>query len=209
MTPRNPGSGARATGLILAGGVSIRFGERKPLATLVGRPLVHWVACALRCLTPDLVVSIGVRDDPSAFHEAVPAARLVRDMAEDRGPVEGLRRGAEAAAGDRIFVAPGDAPLLRPELYVALVGILEDHEAAVPRLDVFDPVRAVYRRDAILRVLCEDPTVGSPAALVDRLDAVFLEGEALRRADPALASFIDINRKEDLERTAVLAAGSL
>lgn len=64
-----------------------------------------------------------------------------------------------------------------------------------------DPARAVYRRGAVLQVLRQEgDSVGSPSALVDRLDATFLEGEPLRRADPASASFIDVNRREDLER---------
>lgn len=206
MTPRIPADGARLTGLVLAGGASRRFGERKPLATLRGRPLVQWVASALRSLTADLVVSIGVRDDLAAFRDAVPGARFVRDGAGDRGPIEGLRCGMETSGDDLVLVAPSDAPLIRPELYVALLGILDDHDAAVPRVDVFDPVRAVYRRDAVLRVLHDDGTVGSPSAMVDRLDVAFLEGGGLRRADAALASFIDINRREDLERAASLAA---
>ena len=195
------GTHSSVSGLILAGGASSRFGEPKPLATFRGRPLVGWVASALAPLCGELVVSIAVGHDVNVFRAAIPAARFARDRQGDRGPIEGLRRGMEVARGQTVLVAPCDAPLLGPNLYRSLVQVLRDHEAAVPRPEVLDPVRAVYRRDAVLRILERDgEDVRSPSSLVDRLDAVFLEGRSLRRADPALASFIDVNRREDLEQ---------
>ncbi len=192
------------TGLILAGGESHRFGEPKPLAVLEGRSLIRWVFDALVSRCNDLVVSIGVRDDPARFEAAVPGARVIRDGRDDRGPIEGLRQGLTSARGQLVFVAPSDAPLLQPALYDALLAILGDHEAAVPKPGVLDPVRAIYRRDAALRVLQGDGVV-SPSALADRLDAVLLEGDALRRADPRMVSFVDVNRREDLEEARRLA----
>ncbi len=191
----------RISGLILAGGASSRFGEPKPLATLHGRPLVAWVASALSPHCDELLISVGIHDDEDAFRQAVPRARLVRDARDECGPIEGIRRGCLAAHGPVVLVAPSDAPFLCPSLHRALLGLLRDHDASIPRPAVMDPARAVYRRGAVLQVLRQEgDSVGSPSALVDRLDATFLEGEPLRRADPASASFIDVNRREDLER---------
>lgn len=186
------------TGLILAGGTSVRFGEQKPLAVLDGRPLVRWVGDALASRCDELVVSIGVRDDPDRFKEAVPGARIAQDARSQRGPIEGFLRGFDAARGNLVLVAPGDAPLLQASLYDGLLAILGNHDVAVPRHAVMDPIRAVYRRDAVLRGLARGPR--SPSALIDRLDAVYLEGDALRVADPTFASFVDVNRREDLEQ---------
>ncbi len=85
--------------------------------------------------------------------------------------------------GDAALVAPSDAPLLRTELYDRLLAILRDHDAAVPQREVAAPVRAVYRRSVAIRIFARDH-VPSPYALVDRLDAVFPEGDALLAADP-------------------------
>lgn len=184
------------TGLILAGGESRRFGGRKPLVPFEGQALVRWVADALAESCDELIVSIGTGDEALAYREAVPAARVVPDAMGKRGPIEGFLQGFRAARGDIVCVAPADAPLLQPSLYRSLLGILGDHDAAVPRHSAMDPVRAVYHRDPVLRSLVRG--VVSPSALVDRLDAVFLEGAELRAADPALASFVDVNRTEDL-----------
>lgn len=195
------------SGLILAGGASSRFGEPKALAVVRDHPLVSWVASALNLLCDELVVSIGVHSDAEGFRSTLPSARLVRDRVGNRGPIEGLRGGFEAARGEVVAVAPCDAPFLQAGLFRSLMQALGEHEAAVPRLQVFDPVRAVYRRDAVLRVLDADESIRSPSSLVDRLDAVFLEGPALLRADPELASFIDVNRREDLDLALHAAVG--
>ncbi len=201
MSDFSDGPGPSATGLILAGGASRRFGAPKALARFRGRCLIEWVASALEPSCAEILVSIGAQADASAVQEAVPRARLVRDLRVDRGPIEGLGRGLLAARAPVVCVAPCDAPLLRPGFHSDLVRVLGKHEAAVPRPETMDPVRAVYRRDAALRVLrCGGDSIGSPSALVDRLDAVFLERDALLRADPTLASFIDVNRTEDLAR---------
>lgn len=192
------------TGLILAGGSSRRFGEPKPLARFEGRPMLRWVADALASRCDEILLSIRATDEAWPFQEAVPAARVVRDATGDRGPIEGLERGFAAARGEVVLVAPCDAPLLRPALYGGLLASLGAHEAAVPRHEAMDPVRAVYRREAALRAL-RDPGIVSPSALVDHLDAVFLEGDALRAVDPGLASFMDVNRPEDLEPARRLA----
>ncbi len=198
------------SGLILAGGASSRFGEPKALALLHGRPLVSWVASALAPFCEEVLVSIGIRSEEAGFRDAVPAARLVRDRRGDQGPIEGLRRGCEAARGVLLALAPCDAPLLQPGLYRALLRTMADHEAAVPRLRIFDPVRAVYRRSAVLRVLDREPkAIRSPSSLVDRLDVAFLEGWPLFRADMRLASFIDVNRRQDLDRVLPMAVDAL
>lgn len=208
MTDPRRGRHPSASGLILAGGASSRFGPTKALALFHGRPLIHWVASALEPSCGEILLSIGARAEAAPFQCALPGAELVRDAHGDRGPIEGLGRGFLAAKAPVVLVAPCDAPLLRPSLYSALLGILRDHEAAVPRWEAMDPVRAVYRRDAVVRALARDAdSVGSPSALVDRLDAVFLEGDALLRADPTRASFIDVNRGQDLT-DALLAAPS-
>lgn len=206
--PRRGGPHLKS-GLILAGGASSRFRGTKALARLRGRPLVRWVGDALEHFCGELIVSIGVKDEAWRFREALPEAVLVRDQRGDRGPIEGLHRGCAVAHGNIVLVAPSDAPLLRPALYEGLLSILGDHDVAAPRIDVLDPVRAVYRREAVLRILKEEGSrVHSPSALVEWLDTALLEGDALIRADPTLASFIDVNRRSDLDK-ALRAAEAL
>jgi molybdopterin-guanine dinucleotide biosynthesis protein A len=191
--------------LILAGGASRRFGRPKALVPLGGRPMIRWVADAVRGKAEDLVVSVADANQEAGIRRILPQARVVHDRRRDAGPIEGLARGLEAALGELVLVAPCDAPLLRPALYDVLLEALGDRDAAVPKLEAIDPVRAVYRRDAALRVLARE-SVPSPSALVDRLSVAFVQEATLRRADPGLVSFLDVNAEEDLRRADAMRA---
>lgn len=187
------------TGLILAGGDSSRFGSWKVLARFRGRPMVRWVADALLSESDELLVSVRSREQAARLQDVLPEARVIPDERHDRGPIEGFAQGFDAARGGVVLVAPCDAPLLQPALYRLLLDVLESHAAAVPRLGVIDPLRAVYRTDAARAGLAErDPKC--PASLVDGLGPVLVEADALREVDPTLVSFLDANRKEDLRR---------
>lgn len=188
------------TALILAGGESHRFGGPKAFAEFRGRPMLAWVAAALAPLADETLVAVADSDQEERVRHVLPGATPVRDARPGRGPVEGLARGLETARGEVVLVAPCDAPFLRTSLYELLLVRLEAHDAVVPRIEVPDPLRAVYRRKAALRVLeASRARIPSPIALVDRLDAVLLPAEDLRAADPDLSSFLDVNRAEDLE----------
>ncbi len=161
--------------------------------------MVRWVADVLVSRSDELLVSTRNPGEAARLGPIVPEARFVSDARQGRGPIEGFARGFAAAHGGIVLVAPCDAPLLRAPLYDLLLAALGDHEAAVPRLEVLDPVRAVYRKDAVLRVMARRAPE-SPSSLVDSLRTVFLGADALREADHSLSSFADVNREEDLHR---------
>jgi len=187
------------SGLILAGGASKRFGRPKALIELAGRPLILYVAEAMESLVDETVVSVADSEMGVRIRSILPQAVFARDGRPDSGPIEGFRQGFRAARGDFVLVAPCDAPLLQPNLYRLLIGVLGDHDAAVPRFDVLDPVRAVYRRTPVLQVLAASPSVTSPSALVDNLNAVFVGPDRICTVDSTLASFLDVNTRADLD----------
>jgi molybdopterin-guanine dinucleotide biosynthesis protein A len=188
------------TALILAGGSSARLGRPKALLDFGGKAIVRRVFDAVAPLAAEIVVSVADARMAAAVRPALPPVHFVVDRRRAIGPIEGIQRGFAVAKGERILVAPCDAPLLHTELYRLLLECLGAHDAAVPRLEAFDPVRAVYMRQAALRVLERtNKPIESPSALVDRLDAVFVEAEQLRSIDPGLDSFIDVNTPGDLD----------
>jgi len=187
------------TALILAGGQSRRFGRPKSLIDIGGVPMIRRVAEVMLTMAEETLVSVADVRTETALRSVMPDAAFVIDRRGGQGPIEGFRSGFEVARGDRVLVAPCDAPLLRPALYRLLLDSIGKRDAAVPRFDVIDPVRAVYRRKAVLNVLAGGTDVPSPSALVDSLDAVFVDPPRLRLADPDLSSFLDVNSQKDLE----------
>jgi len=185
--------------LILAGGRSRRFGGPKALVEIEGRASILRVADAVAPLVAETIVAIEGPKSERGIRSLLPDATFVHDARPNRGPIEGLRQGFRVARGETVLVAPCDAPFLRTELYSLLLDNLGDHEVAAPKLEVIDPVRAVYRRKAALKVLDGSESIRSPSALIDRLQGVFLPPDELRKADPELSSFLDVNTRPELE----------
>jgi len=184
-----------ATGIVLAGGSSSRFGSDKASALLNGRPLLAHVVAAVAAVCDEVVVVCRRAQPLPALAPAVPL-RLAFDEVEGLGPLAGLVAGLEAAGDEHCFVASCDVPLLRAGVVALLLARLPGHAAVVP---------LVGGREQLL-VAAYDPAVAlqplraSLQAGVRRVrEAVrtvhpLLVGEAdLLLVDPDLASFANVN----------------
>jgi molybdopterin-guanine dinucleotide biosynthesis protein A len=194
-------------GIVLAGGRSTRMGRDKASLEWHGRPLVVHVCEQVAAAVdgPVVVVAAAGQSLP-----ALPArVEIAEDLVADRGPLEGLRSGltALAARAELAFVTSVDAPHLRPELIHALVGRLEDADAAMPVTDgLAHPLTAVYRT-SLVGLVAELLDVGERRARVvgERSRTVFvsrdalLSDSALRAVDPELRSLSDVDTPADLD----------
>ena len=119
-----------ATGILLVGGASERFGSPKALAAFRGETLAERAWRTLEETCED-VLAVGKGAD--ALELPFP---VLDDGAEDRAPVFGVIAGLRAAVHERAVVLPVDCPLVTP----ALLGELLD-AAAVPQTG---PLPGVY-----------------------------------------------------------------
>jgi len=173
-----------ATGILLVGGASRRFGSPKALARLGDETLAEraWrvlgEACAERLAVgkaaDGLVLPFPVLDDGSDVRAAL------------AGVVGGLR----AAAGELVVVLPVDCPLVDADALRVLAGACRD--AAVPPSG---PLPGAYRRSA-LPVLERRLAAGE----LRLRDAVAELDAAVVELDPALLA--NVNEPADLERLA-------
>jgi molybdopterin-guanine dinucleotide biosynthesis protein A len=121
-----------ATGILLVGGASERFGSPKALATIGGETLAErgWRTLHEACAE---VLAVGKQADaldlPFPVHD---------DGAEGRAPVHGLIAGLRAASHEVAVVLPVDCPLVTPAL---LRGLAE--AVAVPSTG---PLPGAYTR---------------------------------------------------------------
>ena len=126
---------------------------------------------------------------------------VARDEQEGQGPLCGLWAGLSALVGraDAAFVTGCDVPLLVPQVALELARRLGQADIVVPvEGQRVHPLAAVYR----VRVL---PQLGEllaegkrrPLDLIERVHAVQVPIEELRRVDPQLATFRNLNRPGD------------
>lgn len=140
-----------ATGVVVAGGRSTRFGDReKALAEVNGEPMLRRVVEALGTVTDEVVVNCR-RDQRDAFAAALDGVdtgvRFALDEQPDEGPLVGLERALSAVGTDRAVVLGCDMPLADPAgLSAMLDGLGSEGDAVVPTTDGGpEPLHAVYR----------------------------------------------------------------
>ncbi len=106
-------------GVILAGGRGQRMGGAdKGLLLWEGRPMVSWVAQALRPHIECLWISANRN---SAAYTAHADAVIPDALPNSPGPLAGLHAAAERSQADWLLVAPCDMPLLSAALFAQLL----------------------------------------------------------------------------------------
>jgi len=191
----------RCTGVVLAGGRATRFGgAAKGLVRVGGRPIVARAAEVLRRSADDLLI---VANDV-ALGDAVPGARLVRDVVPDAGALGGLHA-ALAHAGSAVLVVAWDMPFVPESLLRALraEGEATGADAVVPEglgRHGLEPLCAWYA-PACLPAIAARLDAGDRQA-ISFLSDVRVGRFALARVrahgDPAMV-FLNVNTPADLE----------
>ena len=104
-----------ATGVLLVGGASERFGSPKELARFRGETLAERAYRTLNEVC-DEVIAVGKSADALALPFPV-----LDDGAEERAPVFGVIAGLRATTHDTCVVLPVDCPLVTPQLLGELI----------------------------------------------------------------------------------------
>lgn len=197
------------TGIVLAGGRSRRMGRPKALlpfgdTTLLGRVVrrVAEVCPRVLVVVRDPAVLSGEDDRavlPAGRHAGPPAGEVVVDRFPGLGPLSGLHAGLLATETPTAVCVACDLPLVKPALLRLLADLAAGHDAAVPVVGGRpQPVCAAYHRsvaDAAAEVLAQGG--GAMRDLLARLRVRLVEEADLRRADPDLGSFLDVNTPAD------------
>ena len=127
-----------ASGLVLAGGRSSRFGRNKLAEPLDGRPLLDHAVAAIGSVAREVIVLLPPVGEPPPLPRNVGAdripVRLARDPEPFGGPLVALLAGLEQSREPFALVAAGDMPGLAEPVLAALLRALdasEDVDAAV------------------------------------------------------------------------------
>lgn len=192
--------------VILAGGQSRRMGRDKralpwtPASGGSPQTLLGHVVATVSRLTDDIV--LVANDDPG-----VTGARVVGDLYPRSGSLGGIYSGLAAAAYDLAFVAAADMPFLNPMLILDLVSRASRVDAVVPVTGGRpEPLHAVYRKSVLAPARRQIERRDLKIALAfDALSTVIVPEADLRRLDPDLRSFWNLNTPEEYQRALAVA----
>lgn len=176
-----------ATGVLLVGGLSRRFGSVKALAPLWDETLAERAWRALGEAFPDRI----------AVGKAADQLGLPFDVLDDgigvRAPIAGVVAGLRAAATQVAVFLPVDCPLVTPEALRTLAEACAD--AAVPESG---PLPGAYRQTALpvleARLDAEELSLRDALAELD-----------VRRVELDSALLTNVNTQRELDRLRAIA----
>ena len=196
---------ADASGIVLAGGRSVRFGGDKLSAVIDGRALLDRAVDPLAeiCREVIVVVAPGDRSRMKRWSTRLASIRVVQETEAYRGPLAGLATGLEATAFSLVLVVGGDMPMLVRGVLELLLGSLATSDATAAVLgsgDRVEPLPMALRRNAALTAA--RLTLGhgdrSLLALPDGVLVATVPEDAWRALDPDGATLLDVDVPADL-----------
>jgi len=193
------------SGLLLAGGGSVRMGRDKTASDFLfdGEPLVARVARRLAEACDDVLVASG--DGTRMAWLGVPQ---VADAVTGSGPLGGLVAGIGRVSHHLVAAVAGDMPFASPAILRLLASRAEGFDAVLPVSDRgLEPLHAVYARSAgpgLARALREGRLAVRDA--VGGLRVRLVEPSEWREADPSGRFAWNVNAPGDL--TGVPAPGA-
>lgn len=194
-----PAARPPVSGIVLAGGRSVRFGRDKLAEPIGDTPLLQLAIQAVATVASEVIVVAPPDVDPP-----IPAgARLVHDASPYEGPLAGCLTGLTAAREPLVLVAGGDMPSLDPAVLLLLVRTLEASSADAALLEYRGrrqqlpfAIRTGAGTDVTSRLLAQrERRLG---ALAEWLTVRVLREGEWRPLDPEARTLRDVDEPGDL-----------
>ncbi len=206
--------------IILAGGGSLRFqvpGETtrdKALELFRGRTLLEHVVSKALSFVDEVVVTVNGLERKSSYERLLKnkiGGDIQVRMDEDGcyGPLNGIRTGSRHIDSQSCIVLPTDTPLIEPRVFLRMFPYLERSEWVVPIWPngLLEVLMSTFRRGYAFSsadLLCSLERSGPYDLIRGAPRAMFVSVvEELRRSDPNLLTFVNINYPRDLQNPPV------
>ncbi len=192
--------------IILAGGLSTRFGQDKGLLTLANKPLIKHVLDALGNIVNERIVVASSKTHAENYTKALGSnVKVVTDKGKIHSPLAGASTGFEEAAEAYSFLLPCDTPLVSREILCLLLDLSVNKTAVIPRWPncYIEPLQAVYHTISALEATRGALEEGGMTmqSMVNKLRGVrYISTLVLQQLDPDLKTFFNINTPLDLKK---------
>lgn len=192
-----------SSALILAGGMGSRMGYReKALIDINGKPLITFVIENLGKVVDNIIISVRDKSQGELF-EAFLGYKFAYDAYKNKGPLAGILSGLEACEDEYCFIAACDMPFINEKVVKLLFRESAGYDAAIPQRKggFLEPLHAVYRCKPMIRETKNAIESGETIILapVFKLHVNYVDMDEIKKFDPELRTFMNINTRKDIE----------
>jgi len=191
--------------LILAGGMGRRLGYReKALIDINGRPLIELIIERLEKVVDRIIISVRDRAQGELLGATLSRGyKFAYDDHRNVGPMSGILSGLSECEDEDCFIAACDMPFINENVVKLLFKKSDNYDAAIPRWEdgFIEPLHAVYRCAPMIHETKEAIGRGEKIILdpVSRINVNYVPVDEIRKLDPDLRTFININTDEDIQ----------
>ncbi|MBW1893492.1 MAG: molybdenum cofactor guanylyltransferase [Deltaproteobacteria bacterium] len=188
----------QCTGVILAGGLNTRFsGAKKAFEKIGGKTILSYTYDLFRELFDEIILITNDPIDYLAFD-----VKIATDIYPVRSSLTGIHTGLAIASNRYAFISACDTPFIKKELVeLVLDGIDEKTDIVLPETEKgIEPLCAVYSKQCLTSMAQSLKKEKLKIKLAIRNFRIKnIPEDLLRKKDPELVSFFNINTPEDIE----------
>lgn len=185
------------TGVILAGGKSSRLGQNKAFIEIGGKRIIDRQIDLLKGICKEIII---VCKNTPEFSDLT--CSVVKDIVDYPSPLAGIYTSLKVAIYEKCFVLACDMPFLNRALIEYQMEISDKFDVVVPRPSGdYEPLHTVYSKNCIPYI--EDMFAKKKFKILDFYSRVRLKEiteDEIKRFDPKMLSFVNVNTRDDLER---------
>ncbi len=186
---------------MLAGGNSRRLQMNKPFISVGKSTLIEAIVEVLKDIFEPVMVVTSEKNHARLTSLFGKQALIVKDAVSDRGPIGGLFTGLSSVEPNSAFVTACDMPMLNRELIKYMQGELKHYDAVIPEPsdNHFELLHAIYASGCltVFERHIETDRLSLHSTLPE-LNVRYLRSDEIKRYDPHLRSFTNINTRDDL-----------
>ncbi len=184
------------TGIVLAGGKSQRMGEGKASLKIGRKQVIEIILEKLR-VTFDDVLIVG----NSNFICPLSEEGILADMIPGKGPLGGIYTGLLNSKSEYNFFCACDMPFLNVDLLKFIISEIDASDAVIPMVRGFvEPLHAIYSKRCLPAIKnCLENEDLKIKSFFSKVKCKYIPENKIKRYDPSLISFLNLNTPEAVE----------
>ena len=201
----------KKSAIVLAGGVSSRFGLDKGILKLDEKTLIEYVVSAIEPIVDETIVVTNSSERAKLYAKYIPAeVKFAFDSSKVRSPLIGAYSGFRIAKGEYSLLLPFDTPFVSREVILLLFELCQNRTAVIPRWPNchIEPLHSIYKTNPAFEASKKAVDEGklNMRAMIEKLQGVrYVSTMVIQQLDPELHTFFNINTASDLKLAATVA----
>jgi len=185
------------TGIILAGGKNSRIKPNKAFIRINGAPIIETIVNKFKKLFGEIIIVANSAGDYEYL-----GVKLVKDIIYGGGPLGGLYAGLVNSKSKYNFAVACDMPFLNTKLIEYMKSGISSYDALIPKLrNGYEALHAIYSKKCV--PVIEKQLNDNNLRIIDLLPRIrvkIFRETALKKFDPLLISFFNLNTNADYRR---------